>query len=173
MNRHLVAMAMLLVSIIGLGQSIKDLDFLIGTWQIEETVLPSRENEYQETGTRTCSYYLNDAFIKCESTTTNSRNERERKYVYFINYDKKLDCFWATTLASDFPKHGLHQWFLDEENQQIIAITPENVNKDRFFRGAIYYGNKDQLIWDGWSSKFTSPDKEWQQIFHDVATKKE
>ena len=153
------------------GQSIKDLDFLIGAWETVETIYPGLEKEYQEKGTRICGYYLNDSFIKCESSTKISTSGKERKVVYYINYDKKEECFWATTLASDFPKHGQHKWFLDEENQQIIAITPKNVIGDRFFRGTISYADKNRLIWDGWASKFSS-DKNWQQIFHDVATKK-
>ena len=153
------------------AQSIKDLDFLIGSWEIVETIFPGTDREYQEKGTRTCSYVFNGSFIKCESSTTISKNNKTRVYAYFINYDKKEDCYWATSFASDFPKHGLHKWFLDRENQQIIAINPKNVIEDRFFRGTISYKNRDQLIWNGWSSKFLD-DKEWTQTFNDVATKK-
>ncbi len=169
-----IALAALLVSITTSiwGQSINDLDFLIGNWEVEETILPGRDNEYQEKGIRTCEYYLDGSFIKCEASTVITHTGKKRTYAYYINYDEKEDCFWATNFANDFPLHGLHQWFLDEENQQLIAITPKNVNGDRFFRGTISYATKGQIIWNGWSSKFRASDKEWQHIFHDVASKK-
>lgn len=173
MSKTITTTLFMIAAISCSSQSIKDLDFLIGTWQVEETILPGRDNEYQEKGTRTCEYYLDGSFIKCEASTVVSRNGKKRSYAYYINYDKEEDCFWATNFASDFPLHGLHQWFLDKENQQIIGITPRNVNKDRFFRHTISYANKDRIIWQGWSSKFRAPDKEWQHIFRDVATKKQ
>ncbi|MEQ9404722.1 MAG: hypothetical protein RIM99_14110 [Cyclobacteriaceae bacterium] len=152
------------------AQSILDLDFLIGTWEVVETIYPGTEKEYQEKGTRTCEYYLNGAFIKCESATTDLKRNRKRHYSYVINYDKKEQCYWATSFANDFPLHGLHKWFLDKENEQIIAISPKNVIEDRFFRGTISYKNRNQLVWNGWASVFLE-DKEWKQIFNDVATK--
>ncbi len=153
------------------AQSINDLDFLIGEWEVLETILPGTEKEYTESGTRTCTYYLNDSYIKCESATTSSRNGKKRFYAYLINYDHKNACFWATGLANDFPLQSKHQWFLDKESQQIRAITPNNVNGDRFFRATISYADRDQLIWDGWRSRYAG-EKEWEQVFHDVATKK-
>ena len=70
------------------GQSIRDLDFLIGEWEVTETIYPGQPKEYQETGTRTCSYYLDGTFIKCESETIVSTSGRKRTYAYYINYDK-------------------------------------------------------------------------------------
>ncbi len=173
MNKTVLTTLLVSIALSCPGQSIKDLDFLIGTWEVEETILPGRDNEYQEKGTRTCEYYLDGSFIKCEASTVITHTGKKRTYAYYINYDQKEDCFWATNFANDFPLHGLHQWFLDQENQQLIAITPKNVNGDRFFRGTISYANKNQIIWDGWSSRFRASDKAWQHIFHDVATKKQ
>ncbi len=153
------------------SQSIKDLDFLIGEWDVTETIYPGQPKEYQETGTRICSYYLDGSFIKCESETIVSTSGRKRTYAYYINYDKKEQCFRATNFAHDFPLHGQFQWYLDEENEQIIAITPKNVIEDRFFRATISYADKDRLVWDGWASVFQE-DKAWVQIFSDVATRK-
>ncbi|MEP1095164.1 MAG: hypothetical protein ABJG78_08645 [Cyclobacteriaceae bacterium] len=153
------------------SQSIKDLDFLIGSWDVLETIYPGTEKEYQENGTRVCEYYLNGSFIKCESSTVVSTSGKKRMYAYVINYDKREDCFRATNLADDFPLQGQFKWFLDKENQQILAITPKNVIEDRFFRATISYAVKDKLVWNGWSSKWLD-DKEWKQVFNDVATRK-
>ena len=173
MTKITLALLWASLAVAGSGQSIQHLDFLIGTWEVEETILPGRENAYQEKGTRTCTYYLDSSFIKCEASTVVKHTGKKRTYAYYINYDEKEDCYWATNFANDFPLHGLHQWFMDEAKKQLIAITPKNVNGDRFFRGTISFADKDQIIWDGWSSKFRASDKAWQHIFHDVATRKE
>ncbi|MEM9647432.1 MAG: hypothetical protein AAF969_03055 [Bacteroidota bacterium] len=152
------------------SQSIKDLDFLIGSWEVEETIYPGTEKEYQEIGKRTCEYYLNGQFIKCESETVVQKNGHKRYYSYVINYDKKEACFRATNLAHDFPLHGQFKWFLDKDNQRIIAITPKNVIEDRFFRAVISYADPDKLVWNGWASVFKK-DKDWIQIFNDIATR--
>jgi len=154
-----------------LCQGIRDLDFLIGEWDLTETIYPGHPKEYQEKGTRTCSYYLDGSFIKCESETIVSTSGKKRTYAYYINYDTKEKCFRATNFANDFPLHGQFVWYLDDENKQIIAITPKNVIEDRFFRGTISYANKNQLVWEGWASVFLR-DKEWSQIFRDVAIRK-
>ena len=167
MSKTITTTLFMIVAISCSGQSIKDLDFLIGTWEVEETILPGRENEYQEKGTRTCEYYLDGSFIKCEASTVVSRNGKKRSYAYYINYDKNEDCFWATNFANDFPLHGLHQWFLDKENKIIQAISPINVIQDRFFRATIDFSNPDKVVWNGWASVYKE-DKEWKQIFNDV-----
>lgn len=152
------------------AQSIKDLDFLIGDWKVNETLFPGTDRSYTEKGTRTCSYYLDNSFIKCESSTVSSKTGKQRSYIYLINYDQKEDCFWVTALSNDFPKHDKQQWFLDRANEQILAIIPESVFNNRFFRATISYKDPNRLVWDGWYSKFLA-EREWKYIMNDVATK--
>lgn len=152
------------------AQNIKDLDFLIGSWKVEETIYPGTEREYKEKGIRTCSYYLKDAFIKCESQTTVSTSGKERHYVYFITWNHMDGFFHAINLAHDFPRPGIQQWYLDKEKKLITYVTPKNVLGDRFIRGTISYENPNQVIWQGWWSKYDQ-DKAWEQIFEDVATR--
>lgn len=170
MQKSLFLLLSILIAHTSFSQSIKDLNFLIGDWKIVETIYPGTEKEYQEIGKRTCEYYLNGSFIKCESLTVDQRNQRERSYAYIINYHKKEDVFLVTSLAHDFPLHGKHKWFLDKENKRINAISPKNVIEDRFFRATISFANEKKLVWNGWSSKFLN-DKKWVQIFNDVTTK--
>ncbi len=171
MKKQLFYATLLMTSISISAQSIKDLDFLIGEWEVLETIYPGTDKEYQEKGIRICEYYLNGSFIKCESSTVVSTSGKERFYAYVINYDKREDCFRATNLANDFPLQGQFKWFLDKENKQILAITPKNVIEDRFFRATISYANPNKLVWNGWRSKWLE-DKEWKQVFNDVATRK-
>ena len=154
------------------SQSIKDLDFLIGKWEVTETVYPGTDKSWNEDGVRECQYYLKDAFIKCESLTIDSRNQKERAYAYIFNYDKKEGCFQVTSLAHDFPLHGKHKWFLDKDKKLIQAITPKSVRDDRFFRATIDFSDPDKVVWNAWRSIFDQ-DKEWFQVFNDVAVRKE
>jgi hypothetical protein len=147
---------------------LRDLDFLIGRWEVDETILPGQVREYRERGSRECRYELGEAFIRCESETTISTSGKKRHYAYLISYDDDSGCFWATAVASDFPRHALHQWRLDRERREIRAITPQSVNGDRFFRGVISFADRDRIVWQGWASRF-SDDKEWELTFRDVA----
>ena len=154
------------------AQSVRDLDFLIGEWDVTETILPGSENEYRETGVRSCAYYLDDSFIKCEAQTVVSTSGKKRTYAYLVNYDSRNGWFSATGIANDFPLHSNHRWFLDEDRKKITFVTPRNVNDDQFFRGTIEYDGKDTIVWQGWSSRFEG-DKEWRWIFRDVATRRQ
>ena len=165
MKKHTITILFAIITLTCASQSIRDLDFLIGKWEVNETIYPGTEKEYTESGVRTCEYYLDDSFIKCEASTVVNHSGKKRTYAYYINYDDKNECFWATNFANDFHLHGLHQWFLDEDNHQIIFITPKNVNGNQFFRGSISYADESNLIWNGWSSRFRSPDKDWKHIF--------
>ena len=152
------------------AQSIQDLDFLIGQWTVHETLFPGTDKSYTENGTRVCGYYLDDSFIRCESSTLSSKSRKQRTYTYLINYDAQEDCFWVTALSNDFPKHDKQQWFLDPENEQILAIIPRSLFNNQFFRATISYQDRNQLVWNGWQSKFRG-DREWKHIMQDVATK--
>lgn len=164
---------LLLLGASGLSaQSIQDLSFLIGEWEVKETLFPGTDKSYTENGQRTCTYYLDNSFIRCESSTVSSKTGKQRSYTYLINYDQKEGCYWVTALSSDFPKHDKQQWFLDRANEQILAIIPESVFNDQFFRATISYKDPNRLVWDGWYSKFRAK-REWKYIMNDVATKQQ
>lgn len=168
-----IALFNILVSIVTLSsaQSINDLDFLIGDWKVNETLFPGTDKSYTENGSRTCAYYLDNSYIRCESATISSKNGKKRYYTYLINYDKMEDCFWVTALSNDFPKHDKQQWFLDRENEQINVIIPKSVFNNQFFRATISFKDPNHLVWDGWYSKFRG-DREWQHIMNDVARRR-
>lgn len=149
------------------GQSIKDLDFLIGSWEVEETLYPGTEKEYKEKGIRTCEYYLMNAFIKCEAETTVSKTGKSRSYVYLINYNKWEKYYQAINFSNDYPAYSHQQWYLDADKKEIRIVMPENAKKDRFFRSRISYENPDRMIWEGWQSRFAD-DKDWFYVFIDV-----
>lgn len=151
----------------GQAQSIKDLDFLIGTWEVEETLYPGTDKEYKEKGTRSCEYYMLDSFIKCEAETTVSKTGKNRVYVYLINYNKWGEYYQAINFSNDYPAYSHQQWYLDVDKKEIRIVMPENAKKDRFFRSKISFKNPDRMIWEGWQSRFDE-EKEWFYVFKDV-----
>lgn len=153
-----------------LAQSIKDLDFLIGTWKVEETLYPCTEKEYKEKGVRTCEYYLLDTFIKCEAETTVSKTGKKRVYVYLINYNQWEKYYQAINFAHDYPAYSHQQWYLDVEKKEISIVMPENARRDRFFRSKINFKDPDRMIWEGWQSKFSEA-KDWFYVFKDVGVR--
>lgn len=168
MTKIKLSTVLVCISIMSSAQSITDLDFLIGNWWVNETLFPGTDRSYTENGSRVCEYYLDSSFIRCESSTISSRTGKKRFYTYFINYDKNEDCFWVTALSNDFPKHDKQQWFLDSENEQIIVVIPKSVFNNQFFRATISFRDRNQLVWDGWYSKFRG-ERDWTHIMNDVA----
>ncbi|MCE7995557.1 MAG: hypothetical protein HEP71_26500 [Roseivirga sp.] len=151
----------------GYGQSIRDLDFLIGTWQVEETLYPGTDKEYKEKGMRTCEYYLGDSFIKCEAETTVSKTGKNRMYVYLINYNKWGEYYQAINFSNDYPAYSHQQWYLDADKKEIRIVMPQNAKRDRFFRSKISFRDPDRMIWEGWQSRFDEI-KDWFYVFRDV-----
>ncbi len=153
-----------------LGQSVKDLDFLIGTWEVEETLYPGTDREYKEKGMRTCEYYLMETFIKCEAETVVSKTGKKRAYVYLINYNKWEKYYQAINFAHDYPAYSHQQWYLDAQKKEIRIVMPQNAKRDRFFRSKISFKNPDRMIWEGWQSQFTEA-KDWFYVFKDVGVR--
>ena len=152
------------------AQSVQDLDFLIGSWEVRETIYPGTDKEYIESGERTCEYFL-ETFIKCQAKTVVEKSGRKREYAYFINYNDRGGYFAATNIASDFPIHGQHRWFLNAAKDTITFVSPRDVNDRQFFRGTIVHTKDDQLIWEGWNSPYAG-EREWNRLIREVATRK-
>ncbi len=168
MNKITLFIVLVSMATMTSAQSINDLDFLIGHWEVKETLFPGTDKSYTENGSRVCEYYLDNRFIRCESSTVSSKTGKNRYYTYLINYDENEDCYWVTALSNDFPKHDKQQWFLDSENEQIVVIIPKSVFNNQFFRATISFSDRNQLVWDGWYSRFRG-DLEWKHIMNDVA----
>ncbi len=147
------------------GQSIKDLDVLIGKWDHEETVFPGTEREYTEKGSRECSYVLEDTYIKCESRSNSPRGART--YWFLINYQRDKDHFKVTTYNSDFDSSWHYTWYLDKEQQKIHAISDTRPDAKQFFRSVLAL-SKDQLVWEGYRSRFRE-EMNWVLEFREIS----
>ena len=141
-------------------QSIKDLDFLIGKWEVRED---NEEKTWWEKSVRTAKYALMDNYIELESRTIDS-NRRERITLWFINYNKKKEQFEMASMFSNWYKTQFDILTWDKENRVLtIRNDPdcENGFPERFgeiifsedfqsyeWRGENKYGDKAKpSIW--------------------------
>ena len=88
------------IGIIAQEKGIKELDFLIGTWETREDNI---ETGWLETATRDISYALKDNYIELKATSMDS-NGRAREYYWYINYNKKAQQFEMVSMFSNWHK---------------------------------------------------------------------
>ncbi|MCE7991127.1 MAG: DUF1579 family protein [Roseivirga sp.] len=151
------------------AQSIKDLDFLIGKWQLKEVVHKGEANEYTERGIRECKYILDETYIHCDSKAT--RKGKSRSYIMNINYNTKTKRFFMTDQFSDFDFRGNSEIILDSVGQELHLISPLDVDDGEFFRSRISFKDRNKLIWEGWSSPFLG-ERVWNLLYTEEMTRK-
>lgn len=91
-------------------QTIRDLDFLIGTWAIRTEHFDPRNPEagveLEETGTMTCRYDFefngSPAFIVCEHELTGS-NGWHRMVLQYLRYSRFTDAFQFVGMFTNWP----------------------------------------------------------------------
>ncbi len=150
-------------------EPIKQLDFLIGTWNLHEVTYPGQSNEYVETGTRTCAYALNGSYIQCETKAI--RKGKERVYLFLINYLKQENRYQLISLYSDFDQQGRQAIVLDSTQSALqITALPSGFKNDFLTRSTLSFTNPDKLVWQGWTSSTTSA-KEWVPLYVETATR--
>ena len=98
--------------------TIKDLDFLIGTWEVEfdwyDTHKPGSKPEFSEKGTMVCSYDLDyrgtKKFIFCRSSLDTNEGRlkgRYRETLAVIQWSKFSNSFEKTGVFSNWPSTGI------------------------------------------------------------------
>lgn len=147
------------------AQSIKELDFLLGTWDLHEVIFAGTDREYVETGVRECSYYLGNSYIKCESNAI--RKGKERSYTFLFNYDEPESRFRLLKLSSDYSFLGIKSWKIDSDLQTVLE---EDLTGELFISN-ISIADKNKLIWRGWEPK-NGKDPQLELIFTEVATRR-
>lgn len=102
--------------------SVKDLHFLVGTWQTEEHHLASG---WWEKSTRTGTYILDSTYLQLESVAVNSSGKK-RTYRFLIHYDSDTDQFEMVCIYSNWPKVRTEILVWDQSNRTIkLTGKPE------------------------------------------------
>jgi len=96
--------------------SIKDLEFLIGTWQTEEH---NKAGDWWEKSTRIGTYILDDQYIQLESSSISSTGKK-RTYRFLIHYDNKVKQFEMICIYSNYPKYRTELLELDKQGRRLL-----------------------------------------------------
>ncbi|MEM7380222.1 MAG: hypothetical protein AAF361_03375 [Bacteroidota bacterium] len=126
---------------------IKDLDFLIGTWETREDNV---EEGWWETSTREIKYDLKDNYIVLNANSVDS-NGRIREYRWYINYNKKAKQFEMVSMFSNWYKtqFDILDWN-SEERKLTIRNRPSTESEFHERLGEIVFDkNFDTYTWKG------------------------
>jgi len=149
--------------------AIKELDFLIGAWDLHEVTYPGQPNEYVETGKRTCAYVLNGRYLQCETKAI--RKGKERSYFFLINYLKQENRYQMVSMYSDYDQQGRQAVVLDSARSLLqITVIPGGFRNDFTTRSTLSFSNPDKLVWEGRTSSTTGA-KDWVPLFVETATR--
>lgn len=126
--------------------SIKDLQFLIGTW---EAVERNKENTWWEKCTRTGTYMLDSTYIKLESVAVASTG-KQRTYSFMIHYDKTAGHFEMIGMYSNWPKIRVEFLDWDSESRTIRLQSKPDGGEYSERVGTIKFNEKfDSYVWTG------------------------
>ncbi|NAS14035.1 hypothetical protein [Poritiphilus flavus] len=135
---------------------IKDLDFLIGTWETREDNV---EEGWWETSTREINYALKENYIEIRANSIDS-NGREREYFWYINYNKKTKRFEMVSMFSNWyqSQFDILEWNR-KERKLTIRNEPDSEKEFRIRFGEMVFNESfDEYTWKG-ENKYGDPNK--------------
>lgn len=103
--------ALLLLAAAGTdAASIQSLRWMIGDWVFHDVATEAAGFRYEERGTRSCRWSLEDQYIRCQSA--GGSEAQPRSYVVYINYNAAAQRFEMVSLWSNHPPKVVHygQW---------------------------------------------------------------
>ena len=143
-------LATILVIVISMNsiysQSIKDLDFLIGTWQVRED---NTDKGWWETSTRVGKYVLKGNFIELKAESIDS-NGRKREYAWYFHYNKKAKQFEMTSMFSNWYKvqSDILEW--DAKTRTLtIRNKPEGAEYHERLGKMVFSKDFKSYVWKG------------------------
>lgn len=100
-NVFLILLMLLLAGdIIAQEKSVRNLDFLVGAWEVREDNV---EKNWWEKATRVGKYVLDSTYIELESSAISS-NGKQRTYRWYIHYNSKSNQFEMVSLFGNWHK---------------------------------------------------------------------
>jgi hypothetical protein len=151
------------------GPSIRDLSWLIGVWEFDDRSTAAAGFDYQETGTRTCAWALDDQYIRCESRGT-SRG-RTRTYVFYINWNSITRQFDMLSMHPNTPRKALMSGLATNGGRH-LDLRSETVVDDGIATrswATIVFDGKDRVVWESRSNRGTDLPDHWPMRFREEA----
>ncbi len=161
-------------------KSTRDLEILVGTWQIERINDPRGQSPKSTQGTLTCQYALDKKFIHCRYEMQRPGKIRGLDEVYF-NYNGIYNQYESMWLSSTWPVKVLLQGeLIMQANQQILntkASFPIDGGRMEYVRDEMTLKIEKSSVGSFQRETFirTSDDAEgvWKHHMTEIAKRKE
>lgn len=158
-----IIMLFLFKSLMAQEKGIKELDFLIGTWETRED---NTEKDWWETSTREIKYTLKGNYIELKASSIDS-NGNEREYYWYINYNKKSKQFEMISMFSNWYKTQFDILEWDREKRKLtIRNKPDSETEFHERFGEIIFSEDfSEYTWKG-ENKYGDPNNPsiWKYI---------
>jgi len=129
-------------------KSIKDLEFLVGAWEVRED---NNENDWWEKATRTGRYILDSTYIELNATAISSTG-KERTYRWFIHYNSKKNQFEMVSMFSNWHEVLVDILIWDSTKRKLTIRNNVDLNSDEYherYGEIIFDENFKSYIWTG------------------------
>ena len=147
-------------------KSTRDLAMFIGKWQFVDAATELAGFEYREEGITECSYALDDAYIRCDSTGT--ANGKTRTYVDYLNYNSITDTYERTGLFGNFPEKSSFTMTIREGGmviEQMGAPVNQRNGTTSTNWGLIRFTDADNFTWETRLNRSHQPPDHWPLSF--------
>ena len=155
-NALLIVLALLMAGdILAQGKSVRDLDFLIGEWEVREDNV---EKNWWEKATRVGKYVLDSTYIELESAAVSS-NGKQRAYRWYIHYNSKSDQFEMVSMFGNWHKIQFDIITWDPAHRKLTIQSDTDPGASEFhqrFGEIIFDENFSQYEWRG-ENKYGDP----------------
>ncbi|MEQ8906250.1 hypothetical protein [Ekhidna sp.] len=128
--------------------SIRDLDFLIGTWEVRED---NEEKEWWEESIRKGSYILDSTYIELSAIAISSSG-KERTYLWLIHYNAKDQQFEMLSMFSNWYKMQFDVLNWDKAKRTLTIESGGDPGSNEYherFGEMVFNENYNGYIWKG------------------------
>lgn len=132
---------------------IRSVDWLVGEWEFaDRAMLPG--SSYEEYGTRSCVYALDNQYIRCESRGTSG--DTTRTYVFYLNYNAQSERFEMLSMWGNIPGKALYTGTLSADGRQLElrdeALDTDDDGIQRRSWAVITYDDNGSMVWESGSA---------------------
>ncbi|MEQ8627558.1 hypothetical protein [Ekhidna sp.] len=128
--------------------SIKDLSFLIGTWEVRED---NKEKTWWEESVREGNYILDSTYIELSATATSSSG-KQRTYLWLIHYNTKDQQFEMVSMFSNWHKIQFDILSWDKAKRTLTVQSGGDPGSNEYherFGEIVFDEDFNGYIWNG------------------------
>jgi hypothetical protein len=152
----IIALLLSAITVFSQQKSIKDLEFLVGEWEVREE---NNEKTWWEQSTRIGRYVMDSTYIELVSNATSS-NGKKRTYRWYIHYNKKEERFEMVSMFSNWHKIQFDILHWDLEQRKLSISNGDELNTNEYherYGELVFNENFSEYVWKG-QNKYGNPD---------------